>query len=107
MRDEFNSCESCGKPWLKDELIVIGNGEVYCSDCFLNYQEQAEVGTCEVCGKYFWFDSPELNEINGKYYCENCISQDEFMSCESCGINFLKADMKEIGGEFYCKNCRP
>ena len=118
-------CQDCGCHIDEDDVIWIDD-EPYCRDCcsYCDYCEEYHRGTsthirrygyvcedcldnfcyCEDCGEYVqdyyatWVDSED------GYICDACLD-DNFATCEDCGVLYRISDMYHDDGEWLCEDC--
>lgn len=99
--DDYEICEICGARIHRDDVIWGGcYGDVaYCEDCCT---------WCEECERYFPND--EVQEIDGRYVCDDCISDGDYYTCYECGelhhIDDMVTGYDKYGNEVeYCQDC--
>ena len=66
-----------------------------------------EIVVCESCGESI--STEEAIEINGKYYCKNCIedmlNDGEIYICKRCGKYVFEDNVRIVDEDPYCDNC--
>jgi len=72
-----------------------------CRECVDRFYQK-----CNDCGKVYHQDDDSLfhSEIDGKYYCEDCYSEN-FTNCECCNIVMWRGEARWINGCAYCDDC--
>ena len=58
-------------------MICTNNEDWYCKDC-----AETELYICEDCNDYFADDDVEY--IDGKYLCSDCLEHDYCEDCDDC-----------------------
>ena len=58
-------CSKCDYNSTNDDDLIIENDELYCFEC-----HEEKFHHCSACDRLFEFD--ELEEIDDKFYCEDC-----------------------------------
>lgn len=125
--NDFVYCRSCDCRVDRDDAHYI-DGEWYCDDCcyYCDICEEYstkettrgydangnEVYVCEDCREdFFWCEECDelyhfdyCEEIDGHYYCKECISS-EFYMCEECETYVHKDCAVVIDDCRYCEDC--
>lgn len=103
-KDGCIACSHCGRVVRAEDAYLDDSGKVYCEECA---EDALGVVRCADCGG--WIDSETAFEYDGKYYCEDCESED-FFECDYCGSIEPVADRLAVYDErgremHYCSYC--
>ena len=63
-------CFICGGTIRDDDYEMLEDGEPVCQDCAVQFCQR-----CERCGNLF--EESTMTEINGEYFCEDCMEDEE------------------------------
>ena len=99
VKNDWGTCESCGKIFDIDCMYPVYDGEFYvCDACLLS----GDLHFCESCERLVVSD--EIHSVNdGNYYiCEGCFNKGDLQSCKSCDKLF---DSDHIYKDGYCITC--
>lgn len=93
--DCVSYCDSCNEYHVSENMLQlpVRYGDYVCPDC---YDEQTS--TCEHCDTVVMQD--DIYEIDGDYYCEDCITQ-----CDICDELIAPNDVTTVDGETLCIDC--
>lgn len=96
----FVECAECGEWVRKDECSYVDSVDGYvCESCLDDYS------SCECCEGLFRTDDMRRTYRDGRV-CDSCY-ENNYTSCEECGIAVNYDDEVYRGGRYYCPDCDP
>ena len=104
MQEETKICNQCGNEVEGYDVINTDNGQeiILCNEC----QDNGYI-VCQKCGEIVdnYYDNCNYGEIDGEYYCANCMHDKGYERCSDCGEWFEEYIVTEDTDEIYCNNC--
>lgn len=110
---KYFNCEQCQKEYCSRCILKINN-QIYCKNCIANIKNLSIFKYCDICNKWFSFESNDKCDVCSINHCYDC-SQKCLYHCPHCNETIcyqrehyrLNNYVEECGKchKKYCKNC--